>query len=139
MEETFTVKIPLKQEKQRFTDETATRYLLKTKRNRLLLNPWCRIPEQTQMYVQESPTLFGLSFLTETYRGQETYCVSFDRESAKQEALRQLEALEKAQLENGYLTRELHGELMDGSFVLTAKYTCLKNIAATREILMDDF
>ena len=138
-EETISIKIPLMQEVRQFKGQTTKRYLLKYGKNAIILNPWIQLPEQADLHVQEYPLAFGISVLAEMYQEYENDSITYDRESAKQEALRQLDELEKMQFENGYLTRKLHGELMDGTFVLTANYTCLKNVAATQEILMDEF
>ena len=137
VEESITITIPLRQEQKLFTGDVINRFLLITPNSVYTLNPWTEIPETSDLSAKTFPLPFGISLIKEAYNTWETKSVSLNRESAKEEALRQLESREAEQFENGYLTRELHGSLENGAFVLTANYTCLKNVAVTQEILTE--
>jgi len=138
VEETIVTEIPLEQEIQVSTGITVQRFLLQFGEKNIVLNPWTVIPEQAHLRAETKSLPFGLSIIRETYENWESQRLQYNRESAKQEALRQLKEKECILFPDGYLTKTLTGELKNGAFVLTAQYTCLRDVAQTQEILMDE-
>ena len=137
VEESIVIEIPLIQKTKSPTGELVTQYTLSVGKRTILLNPWKTVPENAISHVEQIYLPFGIALLSETYEACTNSTTTYNRESAKSEALRQLTEREIEHFPQGYLTRELHGTLEDGFFILTANYTCLRDVALTQEILTD--
>ncbi|MDR2909327.1 MAG: sporulation protein YqfD [Oscillospiraceae bacterium] len=90
---------------------------------------------------EEAPwSLLGLELpvthRVERYTLMEEIPVTYTEDEARELAMKELAALQKAELGDAdILSRELSGEIVNGEYNLRASYVCHMNIAAEREIL----
>lgn len=137
-DEIVTIEVPLMQMTEQATGAVVHRYLLETGDKAFVVNFWTDLPANAWI-VRKSQKLPAWlpNIVTETYEVWEMTQTTYTETEARNEALRLIEQEEKALFPEGYLERTLTGELGDDVYRLTGKYRCLKDVAVTQEILMD--
>lgn len=145
VEDSLTVTIPLQQTLERATGKTVKRYHLQLGDTALTLNPWTKLPQnawisrQTVLDRWKLPDWFWLpKLVVDVYEQWEPVQITYTVQQAKEEAIEQLERQEQSYFgEAGYLERSLNGKVENGAYHLTAQYQCLRDVAQTQEVLLD--